>query len=215
MTTPYSNPDGVKTKLGISLDPDAVLDAYLADLLLQVSALFDTIVFGPVVTSGFLPATPKLEYHDGGSGTIILNHLFTESSENRALMTVEEDGVDLPIDDRGWFVGQFPSNTVFRTSPGESAGDFIFNRVWSSGHRNIKVIYSPAYTVLPHDIVRATEEESARAYKAGTNQTTDGGYIGLTGRTPEVGSAAAFTVDDLTATTMRMLDGYRKRLSFF
>jgi hypothetical protein len=215
MTTPYTTPDAVKTKLGISLDPDAVLDPYLESLIVQVSALFDTIVFGPVMTSGFLPATGRAEYHDGGSDTFILEHLFTEDGSARAQMLIEEDGVDLPIADRGWFVGQFPSNTVFRTSPAAAVGEVVFDQVWAPGHRNIKVIYAPAYTLLPEDVSRATDEETARAFKAGNSNSTDGGFIGITGRTPDAGTTLSYTVDDLTATTMRMLDGYRKRLSFY
>jgi hypothetical protein len=215
MTLPYTNPDAVKTKLGISLDPDAVLDTYLSALILQVSALFDTTVFGPIdAASGFIGAAQE-EYHDGGSDTFILGHLFSNDSSVRAQMLIEEDGVDLPIDDRGWFVGQFPSNTVFRTSPAAAVGEVIFDRVWSPGHRNIKVIYARAYLPVPVDVVRATDEETARAFKAGNSQSTDGGFIGITGRTPDAGTTLSFTVDDLTATTMRMLDGYRKRLRFF
>jgi hypothetical protein len=215
MTQPYTTHDAVKTKLGISLDPDVTLDAYLDGLILSVSALFDTIVFGPIdAASGFIGAAQE-EYHDGGTDTFILGHLFSDDSADRALMTIEEDGVDLPIADRGWFVGQFPSNTVFRTSPAEAAGEVIFNRVWAPGHRNIKVIYARAYSSTPNDVSRAADEETARAFKAGNSQSTDGGFIGITGRTPDAGTTLSYTADDLTATTMRMLDGYRKRLSFF
>jgi hypothetical protein len=211
MTTPYTTHDAVKTKLGISLDPDATLDAYIDGLILSVSALFDTTVWGPaVLDSGFVPDSGFIvEYHDGGANTVILNRLFTDDQVDRLSIVVTEDAVALSIG-ADFNVDAFPANTIYRSSSTDK-----FDIPWSPGYRNVKVSYPLAYKTTPDDVVRATDEETARAFKAGNSQSTDGGFIGITGRTPDAGTTLSYTADDLTATTMRMLDGYRKRLSFF
>jgi hypothetical protein len=210
MTTAYTDHDAVKTKLGISLDPDVTLDAYIDGLILSVSGLFDTIVWGPSgLISGFVPSGFFVEYHDGGARTIILNRLLTDDGADRSATIVTENEIVLSLA-ADFQIDQFPSNTLYRISEED-----LFDSLWSPGYRNIKVTYSGAYKTTPDDVVRACDEETARAFKAGNSQSTDGGFIGITGRTPDAGTALNYTVDDLTATTMRMLDGYRKRLSFF
>jgi hypothetical protein len=215
MTTAYTTHDAVKTKLGLDLIVDAGLDAYLDSLILQVSSLFDTTVFGPVAVSGFLPDEGRTEYHDGGSDAIILSRLLSEFGLDRTTtLLIEEDGNALAFITGDWFLNTFPAQTIFRTS-GTSQLDIVFDRIWAPGHKNIKVTYTLGYIALPDDVARACDEESARAFKAGTSDTGDGGFIALGGRTPEAGTTLDYTVDDLTPTTMRMLDGYRKRLSFY
>ena len=211
MTTAYTDRDAVKTKLGISLDADAVLDPYLDALILSVSALFDTIVWGPTVDdAGFVPGLGSIiEYHDGGTNAIVLNHLFTDDSTDRLTIGITEDAVSLTrLDDFDY--DQFPANTIYRVS-----SQNVFDIPFAPGHRNIIISYRAAYKTTPDDVIRATDEETARAFKAGNSNSTDGGFIGITGRTPDAGTTLSYTVDDLTATTMRMLDGYRKRLRFF
>jgi hypothetical protein len=211
MTTAYTTHDAVKEKLGISLDPDAVLDPYLDELILSVSSLFDTIVWGPTtLDSGFVPGVLlNVERHDGGANTIILNRLLTDDNTDRLTLLVHENDVLLTrLDD--YDIDAFPAKTVYRAS---SQG--VFDIPFAPGYRNIRVSYPGAYKIVPDDVVRATDEETARAFKAGNSQSTDGGFIGITGRTPDAGTTLSYTADDLTATTMRMLDGYRKRLSFY
>ena len=212
-TSSYTTVNAIKTKLGISLDPDAVLDPYLDTLSIQVSTLFDTIVFGPVDGfAGFAASEDVIEYHDGGASWIIVNRLIDGPSGFLPIRApvVVEDGVTL-VEGTDFFLGEFPSNTLFRLAGEADAFDARF----ASGYRNVKITYRPAYSTIPNDVVRATDEETVRAYKAGNSNSVDGGFIGITGRTPDAGTTLSYTVDDLTATTMRMLDGYRKRLSFF
>jgi hypothetical protein len=211
MTTPYTTHDAVKTKLGISLDPDVPLDAYLDGLILSVSALFDTIVWGPsVLDAGFVPdGVFIIEVHDGGTNAITLNRLLSDDSTERATTSVRENEIVLTsLDD--YNVDQFPANTIYRSS---SQG--VYDIPFAPGYRNIIISYRGAYKETPPDVARACDEETVRAYKAGNSNSVDGGFIGITGRTPDAGAALSYTVDDLTATTMRMLDGYRKRLSFY
>jgi hypothetical protein len=211
MTTAYTDHDAVKVKLGISLDPDVPLDAYIDGLILSVSALFDTIVWGPsVLDAGFVPdGIFIIEVHDGGTNAITLNRLLSDDTTERTTTIVMENGITLTrLDD--YNSDQFPANTIYRSS---SQG--IYDIPFAPGYRNIVISYRGAYKATPPDVARACDEETARAFKAGNSQSTDGGFIGITGRTPDAGTTLSYTVDDLTATTMRMLDGYRKRLSFF
>jgi hypothetical protein len=225
MTTPYTTHDAVKVKLGISLDADVPLDAYLDGLILSVSALFDTTVWGPsAFTSeiegqgrgGFVWEIDASEFHDGGSNAITLDRLVVDgSSAERGSILAWEDSV-LLTQDEDFMIDKYPSRTLYRLSAFKvTDSEKKFAAVFAPGYRNILVQYRPAYEVAPDDVVRACDEETARAFKAGNSQSTDGGFIGITGRTPDAGTAMNYTLDDLTPTTMRMLDGYRKRLSFF
>jgi hypothetical protein len=210
---PYTTVDAVKIKLGISGDPDPVLDPYLEGLIVQVSSLFDTIVFGPIDGfSGFAASVDITEFHDGGESWIIAERLIDGPTGFLPIRepVVIEDGVTL-VEGTDFFLGQFPSNTLFRLAGAADAFDAVF----TSGYRNVKLTYRPAYSTIPADVIRATDEETVRAYKAGNSNSVDGGFIGITGRTPDAGTTLSYTADDLTATTMRMLDGYRKRLRFF
>jgi hypothetical protein len=219
--TPYTTENIVREFLGIAENPlwpgspDAI-DDVLSRIILDVSGLFDTLVYGPGV-QGFANNISNrvaiVEYHDGGSSDVIMSRLITEQitgiSERREDTLLEEDGVELVYGDT-FFLGEFPSRTIFRTSAAET-----FDRVFSVGFRNVKVTFWPAYVNAPHDVERGCIEESARAYKASTTNTGDGGFLSITQRTADQGSTVSYTVDDLSATTIRMLEGYRQRLSFF
>ena len=214
-TTAYTTKESVIAKLGLGAVTDAGLEAYIDSLILQVSALFDTIVWGPD-PFGFVWSTNETEYFDGGQHTITLGRLMDQTLRATST-TITEDGLPLIVTglNPDVLINPYPSNTIWRLSAsGVLALDNRFDRVFSPGNRNIIVTYRPAYSAPPADVARACDEESARAFKAGTSDTGDGGFIALTGRTPDAGTTLSYTLDDLTATTMRMLDGYRKRLSF-
>lgn len=213
-TDPYTGREDVKVLLGIAAGVDAVLDPLLDALILQVSSAFDSHIFGTSAPrdQGLVITQVATEYHDGGMTTVIPNYLMAESETRRAPATTEivvsEDGVEL-VAGVDWHIDDFPSNIIHRTSEAE-----VFGRRFAAGHRNIKVVYPPAYEFVPHDIARAANEECARAYKGWNTDSGDGGALGITQRTPDAGTTLTYTVDDVSAMTLRVLESYKKQRAF-
>lgn len=209
MSVPYSTAAEVRLKLGVDpavTDPD--LDTMLTKLIGEVSEEFDRHVFGDS-NIGFISARVT-EYHDGGTGAVVTERWVTDANIERADVEVFEDGVALVIDD-DFHLDAFPSNTIYRTTGIAEK----FSAVFASGTRNIKVIYDTVYKEIPLDIERACEEETYRAYKAANTDSGDGSSIGVTSRLPDTGMVVNFVVDDWAPHTLRVLESYRKRLSFF
>lgn len=190
---------------------DAALDALLTDIISQVSTSIDMFVFGPVgqVNKGFINAVDVTEFYDGGFDAVVLRQLFTDDLTARDTIKVFEDGTELTID-VDFQIDDFPSRTVRRTFEAEK-----FAARFTVGQRNIKVIYRPAYAILPDDIRRVADEETIRAFKGANTNAGDGGSIGITQRTPDAGTSLTYGPDDFTPTTLRILRQHRDRLQFF
>lgn len=183
------------------------------DLLIDaVSRAFDNYVFGPGL-NGFVWTVDVVEFHDGGATGIVLDRLLSDDDTLRGAVVVVIDG-DTLVQGTDFMVDEFPSRTLRKINGADK-----FGSVFDAGLRNVKITYRPAYFVTgtgtdiaPEDINRACEEETIRAYKAGNEKSSLGGYIGVTQRTPDDGTIVSYTVDEWSKSTRDTLHTYKNRL---
>ena len=196
MANEYTTVARVKDLVGIT---DAGADASILEIITGVSRLFDGVYGVP-----FYQRT-VVEYHDGFSfrNGLPLNELPSEDGTDRAAVDVEEDGVALVLG-TDYTLDGYPARLLWRQT-GDS-----FATSWPGGERNIKVTYATRFKTIPEDVARAAAEESARAYQNRNADNVESNRIGITQRTPESGTTVSYDVDDLSGTTRRLLDTYRK-----
>lgn len=212
----YTSLASVKTTLGIT---GTGSDTFLTRLITEISAAFDTFAFG-TGPNRFFGNTVEIRYFDGGVEAIPVDILINDALTKRQdpSLLVFEDGVKLilqviaPVgdDSEGVFIGPYPDNTLRRL-----AGHDNFDATFAKGTRNIRVQISPAFDDAPLDINHAMDEEVARAFKNANTNSGDGGALGITQRTPDAGTVLSYGPDDWTLATLRLLNGYKKRLRFY
>ncbi len=203
----------IKLKLRIT---DTAQDTYLNDLNAQVSAEVEQFVFGENVV-GFRndsaavddPVDDLVEYHDGGIDAIVLRRDLSDVTATRDAVVLLEDGITL-TQGTEYQIDPHPSRTVRRLEGAEN-----FRAVFASGRRNVKVTYTPEALNPPADIARVVEEETARAYLAGNNDSTDGGHLVISQRTPDAGDSITYRADDFSAHSLRVLMTHRDGSRFF
>ncbi len=199
----------VKLRLNIT---DSDSDTLLSELVLHVSSAIDLKVFGPNQI-GFRTESNSIElleeFHDGGCPSIILHRSLSNVPAERLEIVLLEDGVTL-TQGADFQVDEFPARTVYRTSAAD-----LFNRRFAQGDRNIQVTYKPAYRFAPLDIIRVANEETARAYLSGINNSTDGGFLVVDQRSTDAGQDVTYKPYDFSPMSLRILDVYKKHLSFF
>lgn len=198
--TQYSTLAKVKAAIGGTVD--ASHDDDINDVIEEVSRAFDAYVGVSFV------ATEQIEFHDGWlfRNGIALNRMPSDSSSQRDLATVEENGT-LLTQGADWYFEPFPSRMIYRTNG--TAESFQGAR-FAGGERGIKVTYNTAFVNLPLEIARACREESKRAFDGYNWTGATGGRIGLNSFTPAEGTVFDFTVDDLSPSTLRILRPYRE-----
>jgi len=206
----YGTPEGVAHKLGSELT--AELDSELTALLVQVSRFADTYVGGP---GHSFARTVRTEKHDGSywNGIVLA---WTPAPDQLTDLEVTENGAAL-VDGTDYELDPYPSRMLWRLGGGDrQSARFV------PGEANVTVRYASGYEVdgmgtpggtqppaVPADIIRCVEDEATRLYKAANTDSTDGGFIGITQRTPDSGAVLSYTTDDLSPICKRSLDTYR------
>jgi len=196
----YTTLDKLKTAIGITT---ADHDAELTDVIEQVSSLFD-LLYGQT----FQSETVK-EWHDGSHSQdgIILDQIPSEA--DAAIVIVEGDTA--LVLDTDYRLDPYPSRRIGRLDASDTPrlGGF------TSGTKNVFVTYADRFTVIPSDIERATLDESIRAWQAyNSSGASDGARIGISQRSPETGTNLTYTTDDLSPTTLRLVETYRRQRAF-
>lgn len=204
--------DNIKLKLNITDDSQ---DTYLDDLNFQISAEVEQFVFGENVVGfrtegGSPPLDDLIEFHDGGFESIVLRRALSAVEATRDAVVLEQDGIEL-TQGTEYQIDAHPSRFIRRTSAAE-----LFTASFAAGRRNIKVTYTPEATdAAPLDIARVVEEETARAFLLGNNDSTDGGGLVISQRTPESGESLTYRADGFSDHTMSVLRTHRDGQRFF
>ncbi len=195
-----------KLKLDIPISV-ATYDTVLLEIIEGVSGQFD-VAYGETFSQ-----KTRVEYHNGSHserGIILQSHPDASLSVWDAAEEVLE-GTTTLVRGTDYFVDVPVTRRVLRLdgSGNMTGGGF------ASGTRNIKITYPTRWATIPDDIDRACIFESIAVWKrinvAGTN---DGGSLGVSSRSPEVGTGLSFTLEDLSPGTLRLLEAYRRRRDF-
>ena len=150
-----------------------------------------------------------VEYHDGGFESIVLRRALDVVAATRDLVVLLQDGVTL-TQGTEYQIDAHPSRTIHRI---DGADNFTIS--FAKGRRNIKVTYTAEAADAPADIARVVEEETARAYLAGNNDSTDGGHLVISQRTPDAGDSITYRADDFSLHSQRVLRTHRDGQRFF
>ncbi len=200
----------IKLKLNIT---DGSQDVYLGDLNDQISAEIEQFVFGENVlgfrTGGGSPVDVLVEYHDGGFHSIVTRRDISDVTATRDLVALTENGITL-TQGTEYHLDAHPSRTLRRLDGADN-----FRAVFASGRRNIKVTYTGESLNPPADIVRVAEEETARAYLAGHNDSTDGGNLVVSQRSPDAGDSITYRSSEFSEQSLRIMRTHRDGSRFF
>ena len=191
---------------------------YDAEILLTVQAV--STLFDSIYGISF-EAQLAQEWHDGSGSEDGILLYEVPSPDSLGTMIVKEDDVvlvnlqDFRADsysgrDSRLLVRMIPEPFPALFSKGPNLAGF------GAGRSNVYVEYTTRFETIPEDIERACLEETIRAWQGG-NQTgaLDGNRIGIAQRSAETGTTLTYTTDDLTPTTMRMLQAYRAQRPTF
>ncbi len=202
--------DNIKLKLRIT---DASQDTYLNTLNAQISAAVEQFVFGENVlgfrTGGGVPPDDLVEYHDGGFSSIVLRRNLSDVTATRDLVELLENGVELTQGTEYW-IDPHPARQVHRLDGADN-----FRAVFAKGLRNVKVTYTGESEDAPADIALVVEEETARAYLSGNNDSTDGGDLIISQRSPESGDSLTYRTTGFTDYSRSVLLTHRDGARFF
>ncbi len=200
----------IKLKLRIT---DTSQDTYLDRLNSQISAAVEQFVFGENVVgfrTGGGPAVDDLvEYHDGGIDAIVLRRNLSEVTATRDAVVLLENGITL-TQGAEYHIDPHPARMVHRLDGADN-----FRGVFAKGLRNVKVTYTAESEDAPADIALVVEEEVARAYLAGNNDSTDGGHLVVSQRSPESGDSLTYRVGGFSEYSKTVLITHRDGARFF
>lgn len=201
--------DIIKLKLNITDDSQ---DDYLNLLNMQISQEVEQFVLGENVLglkTGGAPVADLVEFHDGGFESIILRRALSDDPDVRDAVTLEQDGIEL-TQGTEYQIDAHPSRTVRRVNGAEN-----FTASFTAGFRNIKVTYTAESLEAAADIARVVEEEAARAFLRGNNDSTDGGHLAISQRTPDSGESLTYLVNEFSEQNLRVLRTHRDGQRFF
>lgn len=188
-------------------------DVRLDELNDQISFEVEQFVFGSNLggfrTTGGPVPPDEVEYHDGGIDAVILRRLLSDQDDDRDAVVVLENGITL-TQGTDYHIDTFPSVTVRRLAG--VADDF--KAVFASGSRNVKVTYKLSPNP-PGDIARVVEQEVARAYLMALNDSTEGGFLVISQRSPDAGDSVTYRDTGFTEHTMEVLRRWRDEGRYF
>ena len=206
MVAPFEDPllstnASVKVSLDIAAS-DTTFDAQLDAIILEVSQAFTLIAqasFTKQTLTQFYSGSPL-------ANGLVLRNMPAEIALTRNNMAVNENGEALdPLFD--YYIDVFPTRILYRTN---GALDDLQGARWATGERNIEITYETAFNIKPQDLQRACREESHRAFNMQRTARSGGGdRIGIESRDGVEGTTMAFSADDFTPATLRILERYK------
>jgi hypothetical protein len=207
--------DLAKIKLKLNIETaDTSQDTYLDELNGQISFEAEQFILGDNVvglrTSGGPPVPDLVEYHDGGQDAIVLRRALSDVPATRDLVVLLEEGITL-TQGTDYQIDAHPSRQIRRLA---GVAD-NFRARFTAGCRNVKVTYTAETLDGKPDVARVVEEETARAFLLGNNDSTDGGGLVISQRSPDSGDSITYRADDFSEHSMRVLMLHRDGQRFF